>query len=139
MPKTLYFGSVVHQGLAFYGGNIRYHTKVSLEKTTDVEFEISHYRGALIKVLIDGEESGCIIYAPYRLRVPNLEEGIHEVTFILYGNRYNTFSALHTLVADQRRMFKGPDYWRSENDRWAYEYQTRPMGILKTPVIYITE
>lgn len=139
MPKTLYFGSVVHQGLAFYGGNIRYHTKVSLEKTSDVEFEISHYRGALIKVLIDGKESGCILYAPYRLKVLRLEAGIHEVTFILYGNRYNTFSALHTLVADQKRLFKGPDYWRSEKDRWAYEYQTRPMGILKTPVIYITE
>ncbi len=137
IPDSLFFGSVVHQGLAFYGGNVQYHTQVCLDRQADVEFEISYYRGALVKVLVDGVERGNIIYAPFRLKVDRLESGIHDVTYVLYGNRYNTFSALHTLVADKKRVYIGPDYWRSEGDQWAYEYQTRPMGILKTPVVRI--
>lgn len=139
LPGKLYYGSVTNQGMAFYGGNIRYHSEMVLERDSDVEIEISHYRGALIKVLVDGEEKGCIIYAPYRLRIPDMKKGAHRVTYILYGNRYNTFSALHTLVADRRGIRIGPDFWRSEGQEWSYEYQTRAMGILKTPVWRIKE
>lgn len=131
----LYFGNVVHQGLAFYGGNVEYDTSFVLDETSDVEFEVSYYRGALVKVIVDGEDRGNIAFAPFRLRVDGLGAGEHKVKFVLYGNRYNTFSALHTLLADKKRVYVGPDYWRSSGDAWAYEYQTRPMGILKTPLV----
>lgn len=133
--RELYFGNVVHQGLAFYGGNVEYDTSFVLDEASDVEFEVSYYRGALVKVIVDGEDRGNIAFAPFRLRVDGLGSGEHKVKFVLYGNRYNTFSALHTLLADKERVYIGPDYWRSSGDGWAYEYQTRPMGILKTPVV----
>ncbi len=133
----LYFGNVVNQGLAFYGGNIEYHTEFALEEDCDVEFEISYYRGALIKVFVDGIDRGNIAFAPFKLRVNELTAGTHKVKFVLYGNRYNTFSALHTLYADKKRVYLGPDYWRSEGVGWAYEYQNRPMGILKTPILRV--
>lgn len=135
--ERLYFGNVVNQGLAFYGGNIEYHTEFALEEDCDVEFEISYYRGALIKVFVDGIDRGNIAFAPFKLRVYGLEAGTHQVKFVLYGNRYNTFSALHTLYADKKRVYLGPDYWRSEGVGWAYEYQNRPMGILKTPILRV--
>ena len=131
----LYFGDVVHQGLAFYGGNVEYDTSFVLDEASDVEIEVSYYRGALVKVFVDGEDRGNIAFAPFRLRVDNLGIGEHKVKFVLYGNRYNTFSALHTLLADRKHVYIGPDYWRSIDDGWAYEYQTRPMGILKTPIV----
>lgn len=137
LPKKLQYGSVVNQGMVFYGGNIQYHSKVNLEKDADIELELSYYRGAMIKVLVDKEEKGCIMFAPYTLQIKNMKKGVHEVTYILYGNRYNTFSALHTLIADKTGVRIGPDFWRSEGQQWAYEYQTRPMGILKTPVCRI--
>ena len=138
-PKKIRFGDISNQGFAFYGGNINYEEEINLKDDAVLEFEISHYRGALIKVLIDGTEQGNIIIPPYKLRTKIIKRGCHKVQFILYGNRYNTFSSLHTLLADKKRVYIGPIYWRHENDAWAYEYQLRPMGILKKPIINIIE
>jgi hypothetical protein len=90
-------------------------------------------------VLIDGESAGHIWRAPFRLVTDKLSAGKHKVSYVLYGNRYNTFSALHTLLADKKGVYMGPDYWRSSGFGWAYEYNTRPMGILKTPVVKIID
>lgn len=135
-PKKLQFGSIVNQGLAFYGGNIKYHTELILDEDSDIEIELSYYRGALVKVLVDDVEQGDIIYAPYRLSIKNVRKGKHKITYILYGNRYNTFAALHMLLAEQKYPNITPDFWRSEGQKWSYEYQMKPMGILKTPIIY---
>ena len=137
LPEKLSYGSVVPQGLAFYGGNIQYHTEIALEEASDVEMEISYFRGAMIKVLADGKEQGSILYAPFKLTIHDVEPGIHRFTYILYGNRYNTFSALHNLEADKKYVGITPDYWRSQGQKWAYEYQQRPMGILKTPIVRV--
>lgn len=136
-PEKMYFGNIVHQGYAFYGGNVEYNTELELEKDGNAEFEISYFRGACVKVFVDGKDCGNIAYPPYKLRVNNLKTGKHKVTYRLYGNRFNTFSALHSLISDKHHVYTGPMYWRSEGDQWAYEYQTRPLGILKTPVIRI--
>ncbi|MBR1967871.1 MAG: hypothetical protein IKA11_00555 [Clostridia bacterium] len=40
--------------------------------------------------------------------------------------------------ADGKRNYIGPDYWRTANEGWAYEYTTRPMGILKTPIVEVS-
>jgi len=136
-PDKLYFGDIVYQGYAFYGGNVEYNTEIDLENDCNAEFEISFYRGACVKVFVDGVDCGNIAYPPYRLKVNNLKAGKHKVTYRLYGNRYNTFSALHSLISDKDHVYTGPMYWRSCGDQWAYEYQTRPMGVLKTPVIRV--
>ena len=136
LPTDLAYGDVVHQGLAFYGANVMYDSEFTLDEDAELEFEISYYRGALVKVEVDGEEIGSIWKSPFRLRTDKLKAGVHKVTYTLFGNRYNTFSALHTLVADKRDVYMGPDFWRSAGFEWSYEYNTRPMGILKAPEIY---
>ena len=137
LPDRLQFGNVVHQGLAFYGGNIEYSVDLSLDGAAELEFIVSHYRGALVGVKVDGLELGRIAFPPFTLRTPNLTRGHHRITYVLYGTRYNTFSALHNLNASKKRIYMGPDFWRSEGEAWAYEYETRPMGILKTPIMKI--
>ncbi len=134
-PEKIHFGDIVHQGYAFYGGNVDYNTEFNLQYDSNVEFEISFFKGACVKVFVDGVDCGNIAYPPYKLKVDNLKAGKHSVTYRLYGNRYNTFSALHSLISDKDHVYTGPMYWRSSGDQWAYEYQTRPLGILKTPVI----
>ena len=135
LPKRLNFGSVVEQGLAFYGANIDYATDVELDSDGILEIIATHYRGALIGVAVDGVDIGRIAFQPFTLRAPTLKKGKHRITYTLYGTRYNTLTALHNLNANKKRMYIGPIYWRSENEAWAYEYQTRPMGILKTPIL----
>ena len=137
LPDRLQFGNVVQQGLAFYGGNIEYSVDLSLDGAAELEFTVSHYRGALVGVKVDGLELGRIAFPPFTLRTPTLTRGHHRITYVLYGTRYNTFSALHNLNASKKRIYMGPDFWRSEGEAWAYEYETRPMGILKTPIMKI--
>ena len=135
LRDTLAFGDAVHQGLAFYGGNLTYDSEITLDEDSALEFEISYYRGALIKIEVDGVDIGRIWRSPYRLVTDVLGKGTHKVSYTLFGNRYNTFSALHTLLADKKAVYLGPDYWRSAGFEWSYEYNTRPMGILKAPVV----
>ena len=135
LPEKLHFGDVTRQGLAFYGADITYGTVFDLNEESRVEFEISYYRGALVRVDIDGKEAGYIWKSPFRLVTDTLGAGAHRVSFTVFGNRYNTFAALHTLLADKKEVYTGPDYWRSTGFGWSYEYNTRPFGILKTPVI----
>ena len=135
----LCFGDVTRQGLFFYGGNIEYVQPIDLDFDGDLEVTVSHYRGAVIQVLFDGNEVGKIAFSPYKLKIKNAKKGSHEIKYILNGTRYNTFSALHNLNADKSHVYMGPDFWRSENDAWAYEYFVRPMGILKAPIVKIAK
>lgn len=135
LPEKLHFGSVVNQGLAFYGANIEYSAEVELPADGALEILLTHYRGALVGVSVDGEPIGRILSQPFLVKTGSLKRGTHKITYTLYGTRYNTLTALHNLNADKKRMYIGPIYWRSEDEAWAYEYQTRPMGILKTPVL----
>ena len=133
-PEALAFGDAGTQGFAFYGGNIDYTGDVFLQKDGELIISANHFRGALIGVKIDGEELGKIICQPYSLS-KKLKAGKHSITLTLFGTRYNTFSALHNLNADKKRVYIGPDFWRSEGEAFSYEYHTRKLGILAKPQI----
>ena len=135
MPEKLYFGDAGVQGLRFYGGNLSYVTEIDLDADCDLECETSYYIGALVKVTLDGERSEAVAYSPYRALFTDVKKGRHTLTFTVFGNRYNTLSALHATVSDMHRLYNGPAYWRTEGDAFSYEYNFRPFGIMKTPVI----
>ena len=59
---------------------------------------------------------------------------INEIVLKLYGTRQNGFAQLHHIPGIY--FYQSPDSWRSVGDRWTYEYQFKPMGILKSPEIY---
>lgn len=133
-PKEyLTFGSAVNQGLSFYGGNIRYKIKVNTPEGY-LKIHANFYRGALIKVLVDGKDIGNIIFAPYSVYTDKLPAGNHGIELIIYGNRYNTFAGLHNVTNDN---FYSPLYWRTEGDGWCYEYRLKDMGIMSAPVISV--
>ena len=99
--------------------------------------EVSAQVGVIVGVSLDGKDMGRIAFSPFTLELKDVKKGKHDLTLTLFGSRYNTFSALHNLNADKKRIYIGPDYWRSENEAWDYGYHTRPMGILATPTIKI--
>lgn len=131
-PKQLAFGSVVHQGLPFYGANITYKTEFELEEPADVAIRAEMYKGALISVRLDGEELGKIVFSPYKLCKNNLPAGKHCLELTLFGTRVNCFNALHNTSGS---AWINPTFWYSSGVDWAYEYQLKELGILKSPVI----
>lgn len=137
IPTTdkISFSSLTNQGMPFYGGNVIYKTEI---ETPDCSLKIhaNYYRGALIKVRIDGEDRGIIAFSPYTIDIDNLSKGKHTVEFVLYGTRINTFGGMHNV---SQQEWVGPDFWRSTGDNWCYEYILKDTGILASPVIEIFE
>lgn len=148
IPKTekIGFGDIVSQGMPFYGGNIVYKTEFEASEDCSVTINASVYKGALIKVKLDGEDIGIIAYSPYDLTVNNVKKGKHKVEFKLFGNRNNTFGALH--ITNTKMNWFGPDAWEKNGDTndkdmkylpWQYEYALKPAGILASPIISMTK
>ena len=130
--RKLGFGSVVPQGLPFYTGNVNYHFDVDVQH--GLTLRVPHYRGGLVKVLVDGEDMGNIAFSPYTLCLSQLSPGKHRITLKLYGTRLNGFGQLHHTQGIY--FYQSPNSWRSAGDLWTYEYQFKPMGILKSPELY---
>ncbi|MDY3928669.1 MAG: hypothetical protein SOZ34_04815 [Clostridia bacterium] len=137
------FGDIVSQGLPFYGGNVVYKTEFEAPEDCSVTINASVYKGTLIKVKMDGEDIGVIAYSPYDLTVNNVKKGKHKVEFKLFGNRNNSFGALHS--TDTKMYWFGPDAWEKHRNAahtkylsWQYEYSLKPVGILTSPIISMT-
>lgn len=125
------FSSLTGQGLPFYGGNFRYRLEM---ETPDCKARIraNYYRGALLKVLVDGKDMGRIVFSPYELELGRLSAGKHTVELILFGTRINTFGGMHNVYQEE---WTGPDFWRTTGGHWCYEYVLKDTGILSSPVI----
>jgi len=130
LSEKISFGSITNQGLPFYGGNITYHLEA---QGSSLHVEATRYRGTLVSVAVDGEEKGKIVYPPYSLDVDGLANGSHKVDITLFGNRFNSFGAVH--LTDVKHSWHGPDAWRSDEERWSYEYVLRDVGILTRPIV----
>ena len=134
--EKIAFGSVVNQGMPFYGGAVTYKMPFTLEKPSDIRIIASRYEGALISARLDGKEIGNIVYSPYAIEACNLDAGEHILEFTLYASRVNSFGSLHTCIDIS---WKGPNVYYAMNHEWSYEYNLQPVGILSSPKIEIIE
>lgn len=131
--QTGCWSSLTEQGMPFYGGNAVYRTELDLE-SGDYLLEVSKYRAPLLEVRIDGEKVGNIITAPYRVHFQIRKSGKHCLEIKSFGNRVNTFGAVHN--CDENEIYFDPNAWRTTNESWSYEYQLKKTGILKAPVLW---
>ncbi len=134
-PEKITFGSVVGQNLDFYSGNLYYCLNVNCPEGK-LRIRANKYRGALIGVYIDDERKGSIIFPPYEFDITGLAPGMHRLKLCLFGNRYNTFSHLHSTDESVKNESR-PSLWRTEGEAWCYEYVLVQFGILKAPEIYV--
>lgn len=130
--RELSFGDSTQQGLPFYGGNIAYHVPVDIPEDGTLQIRTSYFRSPVVKIGLDDTEEKMIAYAPYTAEI-KAARGKHVIKITAFGNRVNTFGTLHN--CDRTETWYGPDAWRTTGDSWAYEYQIRPFGVLKTPEI----
>ncbi|MBE5767310.1 MAG: hypothetical protein E7335_09140 [Clostridiales bacterium] len=128
----LAFGDYTRQGLPFYGGNITYHIPVTTEGGS-LTLRSAQYRGALQTVSVDGGEELPVIYTPYTVSLGAPAAGEHQVDLTLYGHRRNAFGPVH--LTDLNERWIGPGAWRSENEKWCYDYRICEVGVLSTPAI----
>lgn len=133
LPEKLAFGSIINQGLPFFGGNVTYHLEA--ESAGDIFVEATNYKGTLISVAVDGAEQGKIVYPPYTLLTRGLDAGSHKIDITLFGNRYNAFGPVH--LCNDKESWHGPGAWRSSGCQWCYEYVLRTIGILNAPIIKV--
>ena len=140
--RRIGFGNSANQGLAFYGGNIVYKTTVTTP-AGKLRVQVPRYRGAAVRVALDGREMGYVAYAPYTLSLGEVEAGEHSLAFTLLGSRVNTFSALHNASSN---VWYGPSIWYTGDLRkpdgedaaaWSYEYVLSETGILSSPIVEI--
>jgi hypothetical protein len=108
---------------------MEYETKVNLEDG-EYELQISKFRSPVIEVFVDGAAKGTISMSPYKVSLGRLS-GTHTLKIVAYGNRYNTFGALH--LCNEQEIWHGPNAWRSRDEAYSYEYQLKPSGILAAP------
>ena len=127
------FGDLTGQGYPFYGGNVIYRFPVELPKGKGT-LRVSDYKGALMKVAVDGKPVGRIIYPPYDLPI-EAAPGKHEIEVTLFLHRYNTFGPLH--LVNEHESWHGPGAWRTEDENWSEQYVLRRTGVMKSPEIFI--
>jgi len=124
--------SLTKLGMPFYGGNAAYRTECYLE-AGHYELSITKFRAPLLSITIDGICVGEIMLSPYNVSFDIEESGIHRLEILSFGNRCNTFGAVHD--CDEKEIYFDSNAWRTVNEDWAYEYQLKESGILKAPVI----
>lgn len=129
--KELYFGDWTSQGLPFYGGNVTYKIKQYLEKGSGIC--IPHFEQPVCTVDVDGVRKGTIAISPYTVYFNDIEDGEHNVEITAYGNRFNTFGALHSY--DFADNWHGPGAWRKDGFCYALQYNIKKCGIITAPYI----
>lgn len=130
--RELAFGDWVNQGLPFYAGNLTYHCMASLEEG-ELTVEVPQFRNPLLTVSLDGQKKEAIAFAPYRVNLGKVEAGEHSIDITAYGNRINSFGALHN--CNRSTFWHGPNAWRTTGTSWSYEYQLKPTGVLIAPTV----
>ncbi len=126
------FGSITEQSLPFYGGRLTYCIPFTAPRDGTLTVHIPQFRAALLECAVDNGVPQPIAFAPYTASL-HVTAGAHTLYLSAYLNRTNTFGALHN--TDRKETWIGPALWRTEGDRWCYEYELSEEGILHTPVV----
>lgn len=133
LPEMISFGDITRQGFPFYGGNIIYHINIEGDGT-EKTVKLDRFEAPVVTAFLDKERKGVIAFAPYTINLGVVKEGSHTLSLCAYGNRVNTFGALHN--ADKAEDWYGPQLWRPREICFSYDYQLHDTGILTTPKIY---
>ena len=129
--KMFEFYSVTKQNMPFYGGNLIYEMNIPTH-LPNVKIRLPHFAGAMAEICIDGES--CPLFTEAKsAKFKNVPPGIHKCRIIIYGNRINTFGALHN--CSDIHWCIGTSSYRTKETDWTYQYQIKPFGLMTAPEI----
>lgn len=128
MERRIGFGSITGQGFPFYSGMLTYKIPVDIPEKCALRVRVPHYRGAFVKVGLEGKNENMLVLPPYETDIQNVDCGPQVLNISVCIPRTNTFGPVH--LADEKEEWFGPSAWRSEGDAWSENYCLRPEGIL---------
>ena len=134
LPERLWFGDWCSQGLPFYSGPLT--CRFTVEGGKRMKLRLGLFAVPCVTLDLDGKRVASLSLAPHEADLGFLPEGPHTLEITLWASRINTFGTFH--LNDGSVIWYGPNAWRSEGDRWTYEYRLRPSGLLSEPKL-ITE
>lgn len=128
----LRIGDWTRQQLPFYAGDVRYEFVATTGKNRTA-VQVPRFSSPVLRVEVNNtEKTQLIAFPPYVVDlgdVPPSEDVVVAVTAV--GNRNNAFGALH--LPDGLTQWYGPDSFRTNGDKWTYEYTLQKMGLLAAP------
>ncbi|ERS98527.1 hypothetical protein HMPREF1624_05311 [Sporothrix schenckii ATCC 58251] len=133
-------GDWTRQRLPFYAGDVTYEfAAVAGRRRTAVQ--VPRFAAPVLRVDVrtdgDGDNNAThsdahIAFPPYRVDLGDVPPGrTVTVAITAVGNRNNAFGALH--LPDGLTKWYGPDSFRTNGDKWTYEYVLQDMGLLAAP------
>ncbi|CAK7231823.1 hypothetical protein SBRCBS47491_008060 [Sporothrix bragantina] len=130
-------GDWTRQQLPFYAGNVRYEFKAVCGRN-QTAIQVPRFSAPVLRVEVNGKPVGesnnpsMIAFPPYILDLGDISPS-DEVTIATtaVGNRNNAFGALH--LPNGLTKWYGPDSFRTNGDKWTYEYTLQEMGLLAVP------
>jgi hypothetical protein len=129
-------GDWVPQGLAFFGGNLTYRTKVKACAAPGERLfvHVPSYRGVAVRVLVDGKEAGIAAWEPNEVDVTDfLHGGEAELSIEVLGHRRNSHGPFH--LNEKWPAWTGPDEFQRKDATWFEGYQLVPCGLMAAPEI----
>lgn len=131
--QTIAFGPAERQGLAFYGGSLKYCFAVDIPEAGEAVLKVADYDAPLLSVKVDDGDEKCFYAWPYEAELGTLSAGKHEIVLTAYGNRYNTFGQLHN--CNPNESYFDPNTWRTKGVFWSEAYRLKPFGVTYPPVL----
>ncbi len=130
LPERLAFADITRQDLGFYSGKLTYRLEVET-KGGDLAVTVPRFRASVLRISADGK-SVPVSFSPYTARFA-LPAGKHCVEIAAYIPRTNGFAPLHN--CDETCAYQNPAAWRTEGDKWSYEYCLTREGLLAAPLL----
>lgn len=138
LPRALRIGDWTRQGLAFYSGNVTYHTTIVPDhaESEHVFVLVPRYRGVAVRVLVNGTPAGVIAWEPNECEITSLlKPGVNTLSLEVLGHRRNSHGPLHH--AEKWPSWTGPAEFVTTGDKWTDAYQLVPCGLLAVPRLVI--
>lgn len=137
-PTSLKVGDWVKQGLAFYAGSVSYRKIINprVRKGERVLVSVPEYRGAAVRVLVNGKSAGIIGWEPNEIDITDLLNGRPaELRIEVIGHRRNSHGPHH--CSEKWPTWTGPGQFVTTGKNWINGYQLVPCGMMKEPRLIV--
>ncbi|MCD4823098.1 MAG: hypothetical protein K8S55_00685 [Phycisphaerae bacterium] len=139
-PAGLKLGDWGKQGLAFYSGSVSYLRTISpkLRKSQRLFVQVPAYRGAAVRVLVNGKSAGMIGWDPCEVDITDLiDSDKAQLAVEVIGHRRNSHGPLHQ--RDKTPIGVGPANYTTTGDDWIDSYNLVPCGLMEPPRLIIRQ
>ena len=140
-PTSLTVGDWVGQGLAFYSGSVAYRQTIrpKVGPGQRLFVRVGDYRGAAVRVLVDGKSAGVIAWEPPELDITDAVAGREQADLAVevIGHRRNSHGPHH--LSEKWPTWTGPGEYVASGDRWFDGYQLVPCGLMAPPQLVLKE